>query len=303
MFGKVFATFKGEKFILMKLKVLTGAIAALTLGSCVSSKRFNTVNKDLESTKAELASTKRTMNDYASEIGKYEAQVKALSEQNSFLRSNNQDLINNMDNFTTLTSKGAENLEKTLESLKEKELTINKLQSAITRRDSVNLALVASLKGALGNLNDQDIEINVEKGVVFVSIADKLLFQSGSYSVSAEAKRVLGKVATVVNAKPDFEFMVEGHTDNVPYKTNAEIKDNWDLSVKRATAIVRLLQNEFKVDPKRMTAAGRSYYAPLVENNSAANRARNRRTRIVVLPKLDQFYSMIEDGMKDPAIN
>ncbi len=303
MFGKVFATFKGEKFILMKLKVLTVAIAALTLGSCVSSKRFNTVNKDLESTKAELASTKRTMNDYASEIGKYEAQVKALSEQNSFLRSNNQDLINNMDNFTTLTSKGAENLEKTLESLKEKELTINKLQSAITRRDSVNLALVASLKGALGNLNDQDIEINVEKGVVFVSIADKLLFQSGSYSVSAEAKRVLGKVATVVNAKPDFEFMVEGHTDNVPYKTNAEIKDNWDLSVKRATAIVRLLQNEFKVDPKRMTAAGRSYYAPLVENNSAANRARNRRTRIVVLPKLDQFYSMIEDGMKDPAIN
>jgi chemotaxis protein MotB len=302
VFGKVFATFKDEKYILMKLKVITVAIAALTLGSCVSSKRFNTVNKDLESTKAELASTKRTMNDYASEIGKYEAQVKALSEQNSFLRSNNQDLINNMDNFTTLTSKGAENLEKTLESLKEKELTINKLQSAITRRDSVNLALVASLKGALGNLNDQDIEINVEKGVVFVSIADKLLFQSGSYSVSAEAKRVLGKVATVVNAKPDFEFMVEGHTDNVPYKTNAEIKDNWDLSVKRATAIVRILQNEFKVDPKRMTAAGRSYYAPLVENNSASNRARNRRTRIVVLPKLDQFYSMIEDGMKDPAI-
>ena len=286
----------------MKLHVLSVAFIALTLGSCVSSKRFNTVNKDLESTKSELASTKRTMNDYASEIGKYEAQVKALSDQNNFLRSNNQDLINNMDNFTTLTSKGAENLEKTLESLKEKELTINKLQNAITRRDSVNLALVASLKGALGNLNDQDIEINVEKGVVFVSIADKLLFRSGSYSVSEEAKRILGKVATVVNAKPDFEFMVEGHTDNVPYKTNAEIKDNWDLSVKRATAIVRILQSEFKVDPKRMTAAGRSYYAPIVENNSAANRARNRRTRIVVLPKLDQFYSMIEDGMKDPSI-
>ncbi|MGA0154824.1 MAG: OmpA/MotB family protein [Flavobacteriaceae bacterium] len=286
----------------MKIHVLSVAFIALTLGSCVSSKRFNTVNKDLESTKSELASTKRTMNDYASEIGKYEAQVKALSDQNNFLRSNNQDLINNMDNFTTLTSKGAENLEKTLESLKEKELTINKLQNAITRRDSVNLALVASLKGALGNLNDQDIEINVEKGVVFVSIADKLLFRSGSYSVSEEAKRILGKVATVVNAKPDFEFMVEGHTDNVPYKTNAEIKDNWDLSVKRATAIVRILQSEFKVDPKRMTAAGRSYYAPIVENNSAANRARNRRTRIVVLPKLDQFYSMIEDGMKDPSI-
>lgn len=286
----------------MKLQILSVAFIALALGSCVSSKRFNTANKDLESAKAELASTKRTMNDYASEIGKYEAQVKALSEQNNFLRSNNQDLIVNLDNFTTLTTKGAENLEKTLESLKEKGLTINRLQNAITRRDSVNLALVASLKGALGNLNDQDIEINVEKGVVFVSIADKVLFRSGSYNVSDEAKRVLGKVATVVNAKPDFEFMVEGHTDNVPYKTNVEIKDNWDLSVKRATAIVRILQNEFKVDPKRMTAAGRSYYAPLVENNSSDNRARNRRTRIVVLPKLDQFYAMIEDGMKDPSI-
>lgn len=286
----------------MKIQVLSVAFIALTLGSCVSSKKFNTVNEDLESAKAELASTKRTMNDYASEIGKYEAQVKALSEQNNFLRSNNQDLIVNLDNFTTLTTKGAENLEKTLESLKEKGLTINRLQNAITRRDSVNLALVASLKGALGNLNDQDIEINVEKGVVFVSIADKVLFRSGSYNVSDEAKRVLGKVATVVNAKPDFEFMVEGHTDNVPYKTNVEIKDNWDLSVKRATAIVRILQNEFKVDPKRMTAAGRSYYAPLVENNSSENRARNRRTRIVVLPKLDQFYAMIEDGMKDPSI-
>lgn len=286
----------------MKLQILSVAVIALSLGSCVSSKKFNTVNNDLERAKAELASTKRTMNDYASEIGKYEAQVKALSEQNNFLRSNNQDLIVNLDNFTTLTSKGAENLEKTLESLKEKGLTINKLQNAITRRDSVNLALVASLKGALGDLNDQDIEINVEKGVVFVSIADKLLFRSGSYNVSDEAKRVLGKVATVVNAKPDFEFMVEGHTDNVPYKTNVEIKDNWDLSVKRATAIIRILQNEFKVDPKRMTAAGRSYYAPLVENNSSENRDRNRRTRIVVLPKLDQFYSMIEDGMKDPSI-
>jgi chemotaxis protein MotB len=288
--------------MIMKVKLIPLALVALTLGSCVSSKKFKTVSSELYNAKNELATTTRTMNDYATEISKYEAQVKALSSQNDFLRSNNQELINNMDDFTTLTSKGAENLEKTLESLKEKEVSITRLQDAITRRDSVNLALVASLKGALGNLNDSDIEVNVEKGVVFVSIADKLLFRSGSYVVSEQAKQVLGKVAKVVNAKPDFEFMVEGHTDNVPFKTNAEIKDNWDLSVKRATAIVRVLQNEFKVDPKRMTAAGRSYYVPLVENNSAANRAKNRRTRIVVLPKLDQFYDMIEEGMKSPSI-
>ena len=286
----------------MKVKFIPVALMILMLGSWVYSKQLETVSSELSNAKKELAERTRTMNDYATEISKYEAQVKALSSQNDFLRSNNQELMNNMDNFTTLTSKGAENLEKTLESLKEKEISISRLQDAITRRDSVNLALVSSLKGALGNLNDTDIEVNVEKGVVFVSIADKLLFRSGSYVVSEQAKQVLGKVAKVVNAKPGFEFMIEGHTDNVPFKTNEEIKDNWDLSVKRATSIVRILQSEFKVDPKRMTAAGRSYYVPLVENNSIANRAKNRRTRIVVLPKLDQFFDMIEEGMKNPAI-
>lgn len=207
-----------------------------------------------------------------------------------------------MGNLTTLTSKGAANLEKSLESLQEKDLTIRKLQDAITRRDSVNLSLVQSLKGVLGNLDDTDIEISVEKGVVFVSISDKLLFSSGSYNVTSRAKEVLGKVAKVVNNKPDFEFMVEGHTDNVPYKGRGALLDNWDLSVKRATAVVRVLQNDYGVDPKRMTAAGRSEYIPLVANDNTADRAKNRRTRIVILPKIDQFYSMIEEGMKDPNI-
>jgi chemotaxis protein MotB len=230
------------------------------------------------------------------------SKMQTLEDQVAFLKANNQELINNMGNLTTLTTKGAENLEKSLESLKEKDLTIRKLQDAITRRDSVNLALVQSLKGVLGNLDDEDIQISVEKGVVFVSISDKLLFSSGSYNVTAAAKQVLGKVAQVVNNKPDFEFMVEGHTDNVPYNGGV-LLDNWDLSVKRATSVVRILQNDFGVDPARMTAAGRSHYIPLVPHDTAENRAKNRRTRIVVLPKLDQFYSMIEEGMKDPEIN
>ena len=160
------------------------------------------------------------------------------------------------------------------------------------------MALVQSLKGVLGNLDDQDIEINVEKGVVFISISDKLLFSSGSYNVTARAKEILGKVAQAVNNKPDFEFMVEGHTDEVPYRKGV-LLDNWDLSVKRSTAVVRILQNDYNVDPKRMTAAGRSQYVPV----SQTEKSKNRRTRIVVLPKIDQFYSMIEEGMKDPAIN
>jgi chemotaxis protein MotB len=274
---------------------------ALVLSSCVSQKKYSELETKQKETQDLLNSATVKLNTCLEDQATTEARMKTLEEQNAFLKANNQELINNMGNLTTLTAKGAENLEKSLESLKEKDLTIRRLQDAITRRDSVNLALVQSLKGVLGNLDDEDIEISVEKGVVFVSISDKLLFRSGSYTVTDAAKKVLGKVAQVVNNKPDFEFMVEGHTDNVPYRSGV-LLDNWDLSTKRATSVVRILQNDFKVDPARMTAAGRSYYVPLATNDNSANRAKNRRTRIVVLPKLDQFYNMIEDGMKDPSI-
>ena len=274
---------------------------AVLLSSCVSQKKYGELEAKQKETQDLLNSATVKLNTCLEEKATADARMKTLEDQNAFLKANNQELINNMGNLTTLTTKGAENLERSLESLKEKDLTINKLRDAITRRDSVNLALVQSLKGVLGNLDDEDIEISVEKGVVFVSISDKLLFRSGSYNVTNAAKQVLGKVAQVVNNKPDFEFMVEGHTDNVPYRSGV-LLDNWDLSSKRATSVVRILQNDFGVDPARMTAAGRSYYVPLSSNDTAENRARNRRTRIVVLPKLDQFYSMIEEGMEDPAI-
>jgi len=219
-----------------------------------------------------------------------------LAGQMDFLKKNNSDLINNMGNMTTLSTKGAQNIEKALESIKEKDLKISRMQDALTKKDSVTLALVTSLKSSVG-ISDPDIQVNVEKGVVFISIADKLLFKSGSYVVSDRAKEVLAKVAKVVNSKPDFECMVEGHTDNVPYKSNGVLLDNWDLSVKRSTSIVRVL-TELNVNPKQLIAAGRSEYIPLVDNNTSDNRATNRRTRIVVLPKIDQFYDMIEKEMK-----
>ncbi|MEC3964560.1 OmpA/MotB family protein [Flagellimonas halotolerans] len=283
-------------------KIFLGTLAmTVLLSSCVSQKKYADLEAKHKEAQDLLNSATVKLNDCLEEKATADSRLKTLEDQNAFLKANNQELINNMGNLTTLTTKGAENLEKSLESLQEKDLTIRKLQNAVTRRDSVNLALVQSLKGVLGNLDDEDIEISVEKGVVFVSISDKLLFRSGSYNVTNAAKEVLGKVAKVVNNKPDFEFMVEGHTDNVPIRTS-ELADNWDLSVKRATSVVRILQNDFGVDPARMTAAGRSYYVPLVDNDTSANRAKNRRTRIVVLPKIDQFYNMIEEGMKDPAI-
>ena len=276
-------------------------LVLILLSSCVSQKKYAELEATNQKNLNLLNSATVKLNSCLDEKATAEANFKALEEQVAFLKANNQDLINNMGNLTTLSQKGAENLEKSLESLKEKDLVIRTMQDAVTRRDSVTLALVTSLKGAFIDLSDNDIEINVEKGVVFISISDKLLFNSGSYYVSDRAKEVLGKVAQVVLDKPEIEFMVEGHTDNVPIQ-NDVLQDNWDLSVKRATSVVRVLQNDFNVPPERMTAAGRSYYIPVADNETAEGKAKNRRTRIVVLPKLDQFYDLIEQGMQ-AAVN
>ena len=278
-------------------KAIALMVSGVLLSSCVSQKKFTELEELQQNTKNLLDSTSVQLNSCNEEKEAALAQLATLAEQNKFLKANNQDLINNIGNLTTLSQKGAENLEMSLESMKEKDIRIQRMQDAVTKKDSVTLALVTSLKGVLGNMSDEDIEINVEKGVVYVSISDKLLFRSGSFTVTKRAKEVLGKVAKVVNDKPELEFMVEGHTDNVPIKSDG-ILDNWDLSVKRATAVVRILENDFGVAPARMTAAGRSFYIPIADNDTAANRAKNRRTRIVVLPKLDQFYDLIEKGMQ-----
>ena len=277
-----------------KISLLLTIFVLIT--SCISQKKYLELEDLQRNTKSLLDTATIKLNTCNEEKEAALANLSSVQDQVRFLKSNNQDLINNIGNLTTLSQKGAENLEKSLESMKEKDLRIQTMQEAVTKKDSVTLALVTSLKGVLGNLSDDDIEVNVEKGVVYVSISDKLLFNSGSYTVTQRAKEVLGKVAKVVNDKPEIEFMVEGHTDNVPIKIEG-IDDNWDLSVKRATSVIRILQNDFDVKPERMTAAGRSYYIPLYENDSPSNRARNRRTRIVVLPKLDQFYDLIEQGM------
>jgi chemotaxis protein MotB len=155
------------------------------------------------------------------------------------------------------------------------------------------MALVNNLKGEIGDLNDKDINIKVDKGVVYVDISDKLLFASGKYDVTKKAQEVLGKVAKVLKAQPDIEFMVEGHTDNKPFRKGV-LLDNWDLSVKRATAVVRILQNQYGLEPAKMAAAGRGEYVPVSTNDTNEGRALNRRTRIVILPQLDQFFKLLE---------
>ncbi|WP_372756475.1 flagellar motor protein MotB [Mariniflexile sp.] len=274
-------------------KVLLLSVSALVLlSSCVSKKQFTDLEAKQKETQDLLNSATVKLNTCIEERATATARATSLEEQVADLRKNN-------DNLQILSAKGASSIEKTLESIKEKEMKITRLQDALTKKDSITLAVVTSLKREVG-INDPDIEINVEKGVVFISIADKLLFQSGSYNVSSRAKEVLAKVAKVVNSKPDFECMVEGHTDNVPYNGGVLI-DNWDLSVKRSTSIIRVLQT-LGVNPAQLIAAGRADYVPLVENNSSENRAKNRRTRIVVLPKIDQFYDMVEKEMKNLSV-
>ncbi|ALJ06669.1 hypothetical protein APS56_00145 [Pseudalgibacter alginicilyticus] len=275
----------------MRKVLLLSVSAMILLSSCVSKKQFTDLEAKQKETQDLLNSATVKLNSCIEERASATARATALEEQVIDLRKSN-------DNLTILSSKGASNIEKTLESIKEKELKITRLQDALTQKDSITLALVTSLKREVG-INDPDIEVNVEKGVVYISIADKLLFQSGSYNVNSKAKDVLAKVAKVINSKPDFEAMVEGHTDTVPYRKEP-LLDNWDLSVKRATSVIRVLQ-DLGVNPKQLIAAGRAEYVPLVENNTAENRATNRRTRIVVLPKIDQFYDMIEKEMKNLA--
>ncbi|NRB82858.1 MAG: OmpA family protein [Winogradskyella sp.] len=280
----------------MKKLMSVGVCFMLLLASCVSKKDYLALEAKQQETQDLLNSATVKLNKCLSDEAAANARVETMKDQLADLRKANQDLIDTKGNLTTLTQKGAENLEKSLESLKEKDLKISRLQDALNKKDSVTLALVSSLKKEVG-IDDPDINVNVEKGVVFISIADKLLFKSGSYNVTDKAKEVLGKVATVINGKPNFEAMVESHTDNVSY-SKPPLLDNWDLSVKRATAVVRVLE-ELKVNPAKLIAAGRSYHVPLVANDTAENRAKNRRTRIIVLPKIDEFYEMIEEEMKN----
>ncbi len=277
---------------LMTLSVCT----MLLLASCVSKKEYLALEEKQKETQDLLNTATVKLNACLSDAAAANARVEAMKDQLDDLRKSNEALIKSSQDLTELTSKGAENLEKSLESLRESNLKISRLQDALSRKDSVTLAIVTSLKKEVG-INDPDIEVNVEKGVVFISIADKLLFKSGSYNVTDRAKEVLGKVAKVINSKPDFEAMVESHTDNVPY-SKPPLLDNWDLSVKRATSVVRVLE-ELEVNPQQLIAAGRSYHVPLVENDTDENKAKNRRTRIIVLPKIDQFYDMIEEEMKN----
>lgn len=296
----------------MKSKIyLLIAMGSLAIFSCVSPKKLEEEKaKYTELSGNYLAlqakyrdlqdELKRCQNESTAKISDLttrkaalETQISDLTKQIDYLKQNNNTVLSQLKDLSVVTGAQAESIKKSLDNIGAKDIYIRDLQGSIARKDSLNMALVMNLKGAIGNLDDKDINIKVDKGVVYVDISDKLLFKSGSYDVTDRAKEVLGKVAKVLNNQPDIEFQVEGHTDSLPIKSTG-ILDNWDLSVKRATTVVRILQDTYGLDPKRMTAAGRSQYVPLADNSTAEGRAVNRRTRIVILPQLDQFFKLLE---------
>jgi len=291
-----FALTKHVNLIMKQLAIL--AISALLLSSCVTTKKHTALSDEYVGLKDMYEKNQNVLGRTQRELISLKKQAERDSLELVRLRSQTDRLINNIGDMATLSKKEAENLEKSLEKINEKDKHIRSLQDAINRKDSVTFALVTSIKGVIGNLDDEDIQIKVEKGAVFVSISDKFLFKSGSFRLNSNAMGVISKVAKILKSKPDFEVMIEGHTDNVSYR-KGDLEDNWDLSTKRATSIVRVLQKDFEIDPARMTAAGRAEYAPISENETAEGRAVNRRTRIIILPKLDQFYGMIEEGLKE----
>jgi chemotaxis protein MotB len=274
---------------------------SLLLFSCVSSKKFKAAQAKIDSltaANAKLAGDLKNCNDLTAQDANQRAalqnQLDALNKQVDFLKQNHDATLRQLQDLSVISSSQAESIKKSLDNIGAKDSYIQNLQNELAHKDSLNMALVMNLKGAIGNMDDKDINIKVDKGVVYIDISDKLLFKSGSYDVTESAKGVLGKVATVLKAQPDIEFMVEGHTDNKNYSRPPYLMDNWDLSVKRATSVVRILQKQYGLDPAHITAAGRGEYVPVSSNDNEESRAANRRTRIVILPMLDQFFKLLE---------
>ncbi len=277
---------------------------SVTLISCVSNSKFkrsqaeaqakyDSLNRVHLNTESSLKTCYDTTNEMSKRLSVLQVQNGELAKQNSFLKENNTQALKQLEDMSVITGTQAESIRKSLDNIGAKDVYIMDLQKEMARKDSLNMALVMNLKGAIGNISDEDINIKIDKGFVFIDISDKLLFKSGSYVITSRAKEVLGKVAQVLKSQPDLQFMVEGHTDNVPYN-RPPLLDNWDLSVKRATAVVRILQNTYGLNPAQITAAGRSEYAPVTTNDTPQSRAINRRTRIVILPELDQFFKLLE---------
>ncbi|MBP2833520.1 OmpA family protein [Aquimarina sp. U1-2] len=269
-----------------KLIILSGVVV---MTSCVSKKKYVALEQELQDTRSTLQKTAVEKDELEDKFAKIEARVADYNAKINSLKEEGDTKMVMVDDIAAISNNSKEKMREVLTKVDP-----NKLQQAKTLKDSMNLAVSHNLKSSLDDSlkEDEDISINIDNTVVMISISDKMLFKTGSYRVSNKANDILQKLAGVINSEPSIEVMVEGHTDPRTI-SNAVVQDNWDLSVKRATSIVRKLQKDYSVAPEKLIASGRSSYKPLVENNSEENMAINRRTKIVLLPNMDKFFALL----------
>ncbi|SDS60332.1 chemotaxis protein MotB [Gillisia sp. Hel1_33_143] len=273
----------------MKKTLLVTVLSVAMFTSCVSKKKYVALEGQLSDTQSNLQRTtvekeeaQRKLDAIEARVSDYNAKINSLKESN--------DAKMEMNDLTVMSNNTKEKMRATIAKMDSSEL-----EGATTLEDSINLAVSYNLKQSISSEGESDdVNITVDKTVVMINVSDKLLFNSGSYRVNSKANGLLKKLAEVINSEPSMEVMVEGHTDDRKMVKESYLQDNWDLSVRRATSIVRLLQDKYNVDPSKLIAAGRSSYSPLVENTSKDNMAKNRRTRIVIIPNLDKFFAMLD---------
>lgn len=275
----------------MKKVIFSSALATLLLTACVSKKKYVALETNLADTQTRLSKTQVEKEELESKLSKIEARVEEYNSKINSLKQIN-DSQYTIEDGRVMSNDTKAKLDKTLQ-----EIDPAKVAAATTMEDKVNLAISHNLKKSISEEENNDIDIFVDKTVVMINIADNMLFKSGSYKINSKADNVLSKLAEVINSEPSMEVMVEGHTDSRTINTPL-FQDNWDLSVKRATSVVRKLQEDFNVDPTQLIAAGRSQYLPLVENTDKDNMAMNRRTRIVIIPDLDKFFALLDSEAK-----
>lgn len=284
----------------MKAKVLMTivAVAAMALTSCVSSKRFNRLNDEHVALQKEYDATTAALNKARSDNQSLDALLAQARKNNDELKQAYAAAMASLDKSLQNTNQGNVNISKLVDEINASNRYIKELVAAKSRSDSLNMVLTTNLTRSLSGDELRDVNVKVLKGVVYISLADNMLFKSGSYQISPRAMDILSKIAKIIKDYRDYDVLVEGNTDNVPI-SRPNIRNNWDLSALRASSVVQVLQDDFGVDPSRLTAGGRGEYNPIASNDTAEGRQLNRRTQIIITPNLDQFLDLIDKAPDD----
>lgn len=281
------------------IKFLAPVAALLLLTSCVTKKQYAEVQSNYEKLKTEHTALQNDYNEAKVRIAEYTSDSKSLAARLKEEQNRNKEMkaayAQLQTSYQSNVQQGNVNISKLVDEINASNKFIKQLVDAKSRSDSLNQALTNKLTRSLSKQEMNDVDVQVLKGVVYISLADNMLYKSGSYEIGDRAGETLSKIAKIITDYKDYDVLIEGNTDNVPI-SQKNIRNNWDLSALRASSVVQALQNQYGVDPKRLSAAGRGEYNPIASNATAVGKQRNRRTQIIITPKLDQFMDLIDEA-------